>query len=83
MSLYTSKGRLCKMEQNQTGRAEQNMASHLNSLSLIVISSNRVLCEPLSSPLCDEGDSGLHYLSLIHNSMRMIDKICLNLQREP
>lgn len=59
------------------------MPSHLNSLSLTVISSNGVLCEPSSSPLSDEGDSGLHCPSFIHNSMRTSDKTCLSLQRQP
>lgn len=75
---FTSKAR-----QYQSDRAEQNMPSHLNSLSLTVISSNGVLCEPSSSPLSDEGDSGLHCPSFIHNSMRTSDKTCLSLQRQP
>lgn len=36
---------------------------------------------PRSSPLCDEGDCGLHCRSVIHHSMRRADKTCLCLQR--
>lgn len=79
MFLYvksTSKETVGIAEQNQIIEAEQN------SLSLIIISSNGVLCVPSSRPLGDKADSGLRYPSSIPNSMRRIDKACCSLQRE-